>query len=136
MYFGSAWIGLRLIRLMLRVLGYRQSVRVLARLSPNPEQTGYTSSMRAAAWGIERVDAWWPHQPRGCLRRSLLFWWLFRWLGYSSEIRTGLRRSEDGLELHAWVESRGLVLNDRLAKVRQFTVLWDDISTRVIASRG
>lgn len=131
-----AWLGLRLIRLLLRILGYRRTVRLLAWLSPTPKRSGYTGSMRVAASAIERVDGWWPRQPRGCLRRSLLFWWLFRWLGYGSEIRTGVRREGAEFELHAWVESRGLILNDRAGKVSQYTVLWEDISSAVIEARG
>jgi len=131
-YLSLAWLALRLIRLLLKVLGYRRTVRVLAALSPAPQRSGYSGSMPVAARAIERVDHWWPRQPRGCLRRSLLFWWLFRWLGYSSEIRTGVRREQGTFELHAWVESGGIILNDRASKICQYKVLWNDISSRVI----
>ena len=135
-YLIMAWLALRLVRVLLWMLGYRKTVLVLARLSPAPRRAGYTGSMRVAARAIERVDGWWPNQPRGCLRRSLLFWWLFRWLGYSSEIRTGVHRGDGEFKLHAWVESRGIILNDRPVKVRQYEVLWDDISSRVIEAEG
>ncbi len=135
-YLGTAWLALRLIRLSLNMLGYCRTVRLLARLSPNPTRTGYTSSMPIAARAIGRVDDWWPRQPRGCLRRSLLFWWLYRWLGYRSEIRTGVRRENGEFELHAWVESNGWVLNDRAGKVSQYAPLWDDISSSVIEGKS
>jgi hypothetical protein len=121
---------------MLRYLGYRRTVRVLARLSPSPKKEGYLDRMRVVARTIERVDDWWPHQPNGCLRRSLLFWWVFRWRGYDSEIRTGMRRNGDSFELHAWVQSGDMVLNDNLDNVSQYTALWDDLSSRAIEAEG
>lgn len=131
-----AWLALRLIRLLLKALGYRRTLRLLARLSPSPKRTGYTASMPIAASAIERVDDWWPRQPRGCLRRSLLFWWLYRWLNYRCEIRTGVRRDVGEYKLHAWVESNGMILNDRVGKISQYTPLWDDISSSVIEREG
>jgi len=108
----------------------------MAWFSPRAKKQGYTSRMAVAANAIERADAWWPHSPNGCLRQSLLFWWLFRWLGFDSEIRTGIRRGSDGFDLHAWVQSNGVVLNDSPVNVSQYTILWDALSTRVIESKG
>ena len=130
------WLALRLLRLLLKVVGYRRTVQVLARLSPTPNRIGYSKRMLIAARAIDRVDHWWPRHPRGCLRRSLLFWWIFRWFGYRSEIRTGVRRERGEIEFHAWVESGGMILNDKASKISQFAPLWDDISSRIIEGEG
>ena len=131
-YLIMAWLGLRVIRLLLRLLGYRKTVTLLLVLSPTPQRQGYKSVMPVTANGIARADKWWPSQPNGCLRRSLLFWWLFRWLGFKTEIRTGIRREGEGFELHAWVESSGFILNDKAGKVSGYSVLWSEISSAVI----
>ncbi len=47
-----------------------------------------------------------------CLERSLTLWWLLRRGGIESELHIGGRKSEARFEAHAWVEVRGLVLND------------------------
>lgn len=89
-----------------------------------------------AARSIERVDDWWPRHPNGCLRRSLYFWWVFRWFGYDCEVRTGIRRKDGKIDLHAWVQCGDRVVNDDPALIEQYTVLWNDLSSRVIAAGG
>jgi hypothetical protein len=47
-----------------------------------------------------------------CLERSLTLWWLLRREGIEGELHFGARKSESRFEAHAWVELRGIVLND------------------------
>jgi hypothetical protein len=47
-----------------------------------------------------------------CLHQSLTLWWLLRRQDLHSEIRFGARKSGDKFEAHAWVEFRGVPLND------------------------
>jgi hypothetical protein len=47
-----------------------------------------------------------------CLERSLTLWWLLRREGIEGELHIGARKSESRFEAHAWVEVRGVVLND------------------------
>jgi hypothetical protein len=58
-----------------------------------------------------------------CLQRSLA---LQRWLharGVASELRIGVRPYQGTIMAHAWIEMRGVVLNDDARAVRDFTVL-------------
>jgi hypothetical protein len=48
-----------------------------------------------------------------CLPRSLTLWWLLRRRGIDSYLRIGVRKAAGRIEAHAWVELRGLVLNDQ-----------------------
>jgi hypothetical protein len=48
-----------------------------------------------------------------CLRRSLALHRLLARRGVASRLVIGVRRTEGGLEAHAWIESAGRVLGDR-----------------------
>lgn len=58
-----------------------------------------------------------------CLRRSLLVWGLLRRQGVQSKICFGVRMSDCKLEAHAWLEYKGLVLNDSLMVNHRYTPL-------------
>jgi hypothetical protein len=47
-----------------------------------------------------------------CLEQSLTLWWLLRRRGIEAELRVGARKEAERFEAHAWVEFRGVVLND------------------------
>lgn len=47
-----------------------------------------------------------------CLAQSLTIWWLLRRQGILVELRVGVRKQQDCLEAHAWIEHRSRVLND------------------------
>jgi hypothetical protein len=51
--------------------------------------------------------------PNSCLQQALVLWWLLRRQGFVTELRIGVRKVGDQLNAHAWVEYRGLVLDDR-----------------------
>lgn len=53
-----------------------------------------------------------------CLQQSIVLCWLLRLQGLKGDLRVGVRRQEHRLDAHAWVEYRGVVLNDD-ADVRQ-----------------
>lgn len=48
-----------------------------------------------------------------CLPRSLALWWLLRRQGIGADLRIGVTPNERGLEAHAWVEYKGVALNDQ-----------------------
>jgi hypothetical protein len=47
-----------------------------------------------------------------CLERSLTLWWLLQRGGIEAELHIGARKNEARFEAHAWVEVKGVVLND------------------------
>jgi hypothetical protein len=68
-----------------------------------------------------------PWQP-SCLPRSLVLWFLLRRQGVPAELRIGVRKSQQQLQAHAWVEVEGQVVNDApdiAAEYRPF----EDIAT-------
>ncbi|MGE0876537.1 MAG: lasso peptide biosynthesis B2 protein [Burkholderiales bacterium] len=57
-----------------------------------------------------------------CLARSLLLVRLLGRRGLRGELRIGVRRTESGIESHAWVELRGAALNDAQGGARRYAV--------------
>jgi len=58
-----------------------------------------------------------------CLRRSLLVWWFLRREGLQGRICFGVRMCDRKLEAHAWVEYKGMVVNDSLQVHERYTAL-------------
>lgn len=58
-----------------------------------------------------------------CLTRSLALVWLLGRRGVRSELRVGVRTSDDGFESHAWVEHQGRPINEIPAVSGRFAVL-------------
>lgn len=97
-----------LVRLLLRVVGFRRCLSLLRRLPlPSlpplpPERYGQLVGTTA------RLN---PARPN-CLARSLTLWRLLDGAGYDSTLRIGVRHHEGAFQAHAWLERDGVVLND------------------------
>jgi hypothetical protein len=108
---------LPLTALALRVVGLGRSQGALARLArvgEFPAGTGAAGLIlqgRATARLVEVAARRGPYRA-SCLPRSLTLWWLLRRRGIDSDLRIGVHKETGRLEAHAWVELRGVVLND------------------------
>jgi hypothetical protein len=137
----AALVWLPVVTLGLRALGFGRLRAGLARLAPLPAGSLVPlpdadtravavarSISRAARYGVVHGS---------CLAQSLAVWWLLRRCGLEAEVCIGVRRSTDTVEAHAWVEHRGIVLNDT-ADVRdrfaafEFEVRWTDARHPVV----
>jgi Transglutaminase-like superfamily len=101
----------------LRVMGFRRWKQLIEHFSPPvprrrilepADQFERAERITRAARSAERNG---PGTPN-CLERSLTLWWLLRREGIEGELHIGARKSESRFEAHAWVELRGVVLND------------------------
>ncbi len=99
-----AMVLLPLTGVALRLVGFRCWQAALARLAP--ERACVTARMVQAA---ERHGLGRPN----CLRQSIVLWCLLRRQGVAAELRVGGRKQDGRFEAHAWVEHRGVALNDR-----------------------
>ena len=100
----------------LSIFGFRRVHAVMA-LGPRPRNAPYPTPQSASdrarsvskivgiAAGRGRIRA-------GCLRRSLLLWWILRRDGIETILRVGVSREGGALRAHAWVEYMGQPLND------------------------
>ena len=109
---------LPLTALALRVVGFRRCQAMLARLAPvaasppGRDEVAVLGQARAVARMVEAAARRGPYRAT-CLPRSLALWWLLRRRGIDGDLRIGVRKEPGRFEAHAWVELRGVVLNDR-----------------------
>jgi hypothetical protein len=119
----QALVLLPLTALALWVVGFRRWQSALARLTPRGtgpkgDEAVLIAEGRAAARLVDAAARHGPYRAT-CLRRSLVLWWLLRRRGTACDLRIGVRKEAGQLQAHAWVEYRGVVLND-----------WADVSGR------
>ena len=111
----SAGFLLPVIKVGLQWLGYRKVQAILGRI-PGPAAKGSLAEMIAqaqvVAWAV-RVAASYDPCRSNCLPQSLALWYLLRRRGIDGDLRFGVDPKDGKLEAHAWVEFKGLVLNDR-----------------------
>jgi hypothetical protein len=108
---------LPVLSLALRLAGLRRVQAALERLAPHPgPQEGVDPlaeervRSRARLIRAAATHGWYR---ANCLPQSVLYWWLLRRRGVDAELRIGVRKEAGGMVAHAWVEYRGLPLNDR-----------------------
>lgn len=118
-----AWLVLLAIRAGLARFGYRRVYRRLLAWSPQPTVTVDLPRCLVMAHLVNRAAALPPRAAATCLHRSLALWWLLRWRRLDSALRTGVRRADEGWDVHAWVEHDGVVINDDPATVATYRLL-------------
>jgi Transglutaminase-like superfamily len=118
--FIQALLLLPLGALALRLVSFKRLQSHLTRLAPVKKfSEEMTQSARvtnvlvraAARHGVYRAT---------CLPQSLTLWWLLRRRGIESDLRFGARKEAGKMEAHAWVELRGIPLNETLDVDRRF----------------
>ena len=128
-----------LVRLALRLMGFRRCHLVLRRLVPIATRLVGTSRapLEEATRAAQLVHSAGFHGllDCGCLTQSLTLWWLLRRRGIDSEIYIGVRKIGNMLEAHAWVEYSGTVISDHPEIGRRFAPL-TSISTSNLDKSG
>lgn len=104
------------VRVLLWTRGYRRTMQLLsARVQrPGPSDNSAVVPDRVAeiASAVTTVARLTPFRSR-CLARSITVWLLCRRRGHDTEVLIGVAPPEGGrLLAHAWVEHRGVPLND------------------------
>src|SRR4051794_25392839 len=104
-------VVLPLVRLSLRVRGFRATTQLLAAMSPRSAAEAALLPARQAADAVAIAA----HLPLGarCLERSLVLWFLLRRRGIDAQLVLGAGKPTVGaLPAHAWVEVSGVPVND------------------------
>lgn len=65
--------------------------------------------------------------PNQCLTRSLVLQWMLRRRGVASQLRIGVKRHHQQLSAHAWVECRGVPVNDKSDVADEYAVFGDTV---------
>jgi hypothetical protein len=114
----QAAVTLPLIALGLCWPGFRRLHAWLSRWPrlPVPAAAEPSPGQWPQAWGTARlvqVAARYSLFRLPCLPRSLALWWLLRRQGIGADLRIGVTPKKDRLEAHAWVEFKGVALDDQ-----------------------
>jgi hypothetical protein len=126
--FLQAVLLLPAIHFALLLLGYSRLLGVMEKLVPvKPIETAPSDAQVlqraqeisrivsiAAQYGVYRAT---------CLRKSLLVWGFLRREGMQGRVCFGVRMCARKLEAHAWVEYKGMVVNDSLKVHECYTAL-------------
>ncbi len=112
----AALVMLPLTALALRLLGLRRWQAALARFAavrggPAADDAVVIGRGRAAARLVDAAARRGAYRAT-CLPRSLVLWWLLRRRGIAADLRIGVRKLAGEFQAHAWVEYRGVALND------------------------
>jgi Transglutaminase-like superfamily len=104
------------VRVLLWTRGYRRTMRLLSSRVQQPRSAdgsaGVPDPVAEIASAVTAVARLAPFLSR-CLARSITIWWLCRRRGHDTDVLIGVAPPEDGrLPAHAWVEYRGVPLND------------------------
>jgi len=116
---GRAWLGLMRSQYDLRRRPYRrlaeeaQTARGQAAGAASKSGAAGLEASRAAAVRAVGAAARVTIPPATCLPRALVLCRLLRESGLPAEVRIGVRRADETLQAHAWVELRGEVVGDR-----------------------
>jgi hypothetical protein len=132
---------LPLIGLALHLLGYRTTYDQLARLSKPSKGRCSTASVGPPAETarhlarLVRIAA--NHGPyrATCLRQALALWWMLRRRGIAAELHIGVRKEEDRLQAHAWVEHQGLALNETQSVNSRYAAFATAVPERAASQR-
>jgi len=106
---------LPIVALSLRWRGFRGTQTMLERFPSNggPSEDSAETDRRAAmtAHMISVADRSGLVHP-SCLAKSLTLWWLLMRQGIAADLRIGIRRENEKMAAHAWVERKGTALNE------------------------
>jgi hypothetical protein len=65
-----------------------------------------------------------------CLAKSLTIWWLLMRQGIAAELRIGIRKENEKMAAHAWVERKGVALNEPEEHHRHYAAFDAEFSAR------
>jgi hypothetical protein len=113
--FLRAMVVLPLVALSLRWRGFRATQSslklLLSDFHPGHDPSLVNKDAAVAAHMVNAADLHGLVHP-SCLAKSLTLWWLLARQGISSTLRIGIRKENEKMEAHAWVEREGAALNE------------------------
>src|SRR5713101_8329822 len=113
--FLRATVLLPLVAVSLHLRGFRATQAALQRFlsNTNPEHDPALLSKDAAltAHMVNAADRSGLVHP-SCLAKSLTLWWLLERQGIAADLRIGIRKENEKMAAHAWVERNGTALNE------------------------
>jgi hypothetical protein len=106
--------GLELLGLKRLLAGVQQIAPCRQAPEPSPQEIRtYTHLFSAVARRCPR--------PLKCLGRSVALCWLLRLRGIDATVHIGVRKEDNGLDAHAWVQFGDFVINDTEDVAERYT---------------
>jgi hypothetical protein len=129
--FWRASILLPWLRWSLRLRGYGKTFASLQKRVPpatkeKDNRPGEREEVRAAC-GMVIAALRYSFLQYTCLEESLTLWYVLRKEGIPACLRIGVRKENEKLEAHAWVEHRGEALNQDEAMHRHYAAFEQDL---------
>jgi hypothetical protein len=115
LYTLSAFLGIAIVNLVLRLLGFRRLCE-LVRCWPVTQCHANSDAKQRVCEAVRKAASWYPRQSM-CLQRSAVTTCLLRQSGIAADMVIGCRKSP--FTAHAWVEVGGEVANDK-KQVQEF----------------
>ena len=130
--FWRAVLLLPLAKASLQWRGYGETFtslqRRLAAIVPlTPEPGGISEQIRRTCHIVGAAQRRWPVKFT-CLEESLVLWYLLRSQGIASRLRIGVRKTNEKVEAHAWVEYCGEALSQPEQLHRHYAAFEKEIS--------
>lgn len=104
----------------IKLFGFRRLYAAIAKYGQTPYKLVPSKRDIYTIVGIVTLASKRSFYRPNCLQKSLVLWWLLRRQSIESELRIGVRKQDERLEAHAWIECQGYVLNDTNDVARRF----------------
>lgn len=123
MLFLRALFLLPVVSLSLKLRGFQATrgtlQKILSAAAPQPSSDAVSQGVTLTARIVNAADR---HGlfPSSCLAKSLTLWWLLGRQGITSSLRIGIRKENEKLQAHAWVEREGIALNEPEERHRHY----------------
>lgn len=121
-----AMVMLPIVGCVVKLRGYRRCQTLLRRFgsvrrnAASHDGRDDLACARRLAWLVNAAGSRSIGRPN-CLTRSIVTCWILQRRGLEGQLRFGVAQSEHGrLAAHAWVESAGQIINDRVDIADQF----------------
>lgn len=123
MLFLRALLLLPAVSLSLKLRGFQATrttlQKVLSASAPQPCGDAVSQCVTLTARMVNAADRHGLVHP-SCLAKSLTLWWLLGRQGITSSLRIGIRKENEELQAHAWVEREGVALNEPEERHRHY----------------
>jgi hypothetical protein len=128
-----ALLCLSVLRLSLWWMGFRRlQAWLIRRPAPRPSRDGLPDAATLA----RLVDAAANNLPghHTCLARSLLLQFMLRRSGIDCQLMIGVRKLDDHLDAHAWIECSGVPVNDQAGVASGYSAFDGPLAARSFVS--
>ncbi len=107
------------VEVCLYLFGFSRTYRLLSRLPACVDAAAHKGLIQPYRWAYSALTrrGWLPGR---CLSQSLALRWLLLGQGVNPDLQFGAQWSEQKINAHAWLEYKGIPINDRTDVAKRF----------------